>query len=162
MHNLDHSKNYASCPLPNLDPTIIMSTWISPLDYLCQVCQRIDDVDQMLFCNGGYNLFYFKPKLTQVLVSIWYYPSCSPTAPWFLLRPCHACPSSGMGGNTWKFHLGLLLCIIYICACILFWLISFYFWLVLVFLFSRIYYGFTPLRHHMSRHYMSQHLIHYN
>jgi len=33
---------------------------------------------------------------------------------------------------------------IYMCACIPFWLIS-------VFLFSRIYYGFTPLRHHMSR-----------
>jgi hypothetical protein len=41
----DHSKNYAPCHLPNLDPTIIMSTWIPPHDYPCQVCQRIDDVD---------------------------------------------------------------------------------------------------------------------
>jgi len=47
---------------------------------------------------------------------------------------------------------------IYICACIFFWLNSFYFWLVLVFLFSKIYYGFTPLRHHMSQHYTSQQL----
>ncbi len=27
----DHSKNCAPCHLPNLDPTIIMSTWIPPL-----------------------------------------------------------------------------------------------------------------------------------
>jgi hypothetical protein len=31
----DHSKNYAPYHLRNLDPTIIMSTWISPLDYPC-------------------------------------------------------------------------------------------------------------------------------
>jgi hypothetical protein len=31
----EHSKNYAPCPLPNLDPTIIMSTWIPPLNYPC-------------------------------------------------------------------------------------------------------------------------------
>jgi hypothetical protein len=31
----DHSKNYAPYHLPNLDPTIIMSTWIPPLDYQC-------------------------------------------------------------------------------------------------------------------------------
>ncbi len=54
--------------------------------------------------------------------------------------------------DTWEFHFNLLLCIVYICACISFWLISFYLWLVLVFLFSRIYYGFTPLWHWMSRH----------
>jgi len=58
--------------------------------------------------------------------------------------------------NTWKFHVSLFLCIVYICACIFFWLISFYLWLVLVFLFSRIYYGFTPLRHQTSWHYTSQ------
>jgi hypothetical protein len=34
----DHSKNCAPYHLPNLDPTIIMSTWIAPLDYPCQVC----------------------------------------------------------------------------------------------------------------------------
>jgi hypothetical protein len=59
-------------------------------------------------------------------------------------------------GDTWEFHLNLLLWIVYICACISFWLISFYFWLVLVFLFSRVYYGFTPLWHRTSRHYTSQ------
>ncbi len=32
----DHSKNYAPCHLPNLDPTIITLTWIPPLDYPCQ------------------------------------------------------------------------------------------------------------------------------
>jgi hypothetical protein len=41
----DHSKNCAPYHLPNLDPTIIMSTWIPPLDYPCQVCQRTDDVN---------------------------------------------------------------------------------------------------------------------
>jgi hypothetical protein len=45
---------------------------------------------------------------------------------------------------------------IYICACIYFWLISFCLWLVLVFLFSRVSYGFTPLRHCMSWHYTSR------
>jgi hypothetical protein len=57
--------------------------------------------------------------------------------------------------DTWKFRLSFLLCIVYICACISFWLISFYLWLVLVFLFSKIYYGFTPLWHQTSRHYTS-------
>jgi hypothetical protein len=41
----DHSKNYAPCHLPNLDLTIITSTWIPPLDYPCQVCQRTDDAN---------------------------------------------------------------------------------------------------------------------
>jgi len=61
---------------------------------------------------------------------------------------------------TWEFHLNLLLCIVYICvcACISFWLISLYLWMALVFLFSKIYYGFTHLRHHMSWHYTSRHL----
>jgi len=80
----DHSKNCAPCHLPNLNPTIIMLTWIPPLDYLCQVCQRTDDADQMLFCdnyNGGYHLFYLKPELTQVPTDIWYCSSCFPTAP---------------------------------------------------------------------------------
>jgi hypothetical protein len=31
----DHSKNCAPYHLPNLDPTIITSTWIPPLDYPC-------------------------------------------------------------------------------------------------------------------------------
>jgi hypothetical protein len=41
----DHSKNCVPGHLPNLDPTIITSTWIPPLDYPCQVCQMIDNVD---------------------------------------------------------------------------------------------------------------------
>jgi len=80
----DHSKNCAPCHLPNLDPTIITSTWIPPLDYPCQVCQRIDDANQMLLCdnyNGGYHLFCLKMEFTQVPVGNWYYSSCSPTAP---------------------------------------------------------------------------------
>ncbi|KAH9544780.1 hypothetical protein CY35_12G013200 [Sphagnum magellanicum] len=71
----DHSKNCAPCHLQNLNPTIIMSTWISPLDYPCQICQRTNDADQMLLCdnyNGGYHLFCLKSKLTQVPTSIWY------------------------------------------------------------------------------------------
>ncbi len=31
----DHYKNYAPCHLPNLDPTIIISTWIHPFNYPC-------------------------------------------------------------------------------------------------------------------------------
>jgi hypothetical protein len=157
----NHSKNYAPYHLPNLDPTIIMLTWIPPLDYPCQVCQRIDDVDHMLLYdnrNGGYHLFCLKPELTQVPTDIWYYSSCSCVAPWFLPKPCHIFPSSILGRDTWEFHLSLLLCIIYICVCIFFWLISFYLWLVLVFLFSRVSYEFTPLQHCMSRHYMSRQL----
>jgi hypothetical protein len=34
----DHSKNSAPYHLPNLNPTIITSTSIPPLDYPCQVC----------------------------------------------------------------------------------------------------------------------------
>jgi hypothetical protein len=157
----DHSKNCAPCHLSNLNLTIIMLTWIPPLDYPFQVCQKIDDVNQMLFCNNhidGYHLFCFKPKFTQVPANIWYCSSCSLVAPWFLLRPCHVFPRSSLGEDTWEFHFNVLLCIVYIFVCISFWLISFYLWLVLIFLFDKIYYGFTPLQHRTSRHYMSQQL----
>jgi hypothetical protein len=63
----DHSKNCAPCHLPNLDPTVIMSTWIPSLDYPCQVCQRTNNADHMLLCdncNGGYHLFCLKLELT--------------------------------------------------------------------------------------------------
>jgi hypothetical protein len=110
-------------------------------------------------CNGGYHLFCLKLKLTQVPTDNWYCSSCSPIAPWFLLRPCHTFPGSSLGGDTWEFHLSFLLCILYICACISFWLISLYLWLALIFLFSRIYYGFTPLRHRTSQHYTSRHWV---
>ncbi len=69
----NHSKNYVPYHLLNLDPTIIMSTWIPPLDYPCQVCQRIDDADHMLFCdncNVGYHLLCLKLELTQVPADI--------------------------------------------------------------------------------------------
>jgi hypothetical protein len=33
--NRNHSKNYTPYHLPNLDPTIITSTWTPPLDYPC-------------------------------------------------------------------------------------------------------------------------------
>ncbi len=80
----DHSKNCAPCHLPNLDPTIITSTWIPPFDYPCQVCQRINDANQMLLCdncNGGYHLFCLKLELTQVPVGSWYCSSCSLATP---------------------------------------------------------------------------------
>jgi hypothetical protein len=70
----DHSKNCAPCHLPNLDPTMIMSTWTPSLDYPCQICQRIDDANQMLFCNncnGGYHFFCFNLEFIQVPASIW-------------------------------------------------------------------------------------------
>jgi hypothetical protein len=122
----DHSKNCAPCHLPNLDPTIITSIWIPPLDYPCQVCQRTDDDDQMLFCdnyNGGYHLFCLKPEPTQVPAGNWYYSSCSPTTSWFLLRPCHAFPGSSLGGDTWEFHLSLP-CALYIYVCMHFFLVD--------------------------------------
>jgi hypothetical protein len=71
----DHSKNCAPCHLSNLDPTIITSTWIPPFKYPCQVCQRTNNADHMLFCdncNGGYHLLYLKPKFTQVPAGISY------------------------------------------------------------------------------------------
>jgi hypothetical protein len=108
-------------------------------------------------CNGGYHLFCLKSKFTQVPTNIWYCSSCSLATPWFLLKTCHAFPGLGLGGDTWEYHFNFFLCIVYICVWISFWLISFYFWMVLVFFFGRVYYGFTPLRHHTSRHYMSQH-----
>jgi hypothetical protein len=101
----DHSKNCAPCHLPNLDPTIITLTWSPPLDYPRQVCQRTNDVDHMLLydnCNGGNHLFCLKLELIQVLASIWYCSSYSPTTPWFLLRPCHDFPNSGLGGGYMK------------------------------------------------------------
>jgi hypothetical protein len=104
-------------------------------------------------CNNGYHLFCLKSAFTLVLTDIWYWSSCSLVTPWLLFKSCHAFPSLGLGEDTWKFHLNLLLCIIY--ACISFWLISFYPWLILVYLFNRVYYGFTSLRHWMSQHYTS-------
>jgi hypothetical protein len=119
----------------------------------------------MLLCNnyiGGYHLFCLKLKLTQVPVDIWYYSSCFPTAPWFLLRPCHVFPDLGLGIDTWEFHLSLLLCIVYIYACISSWFISFYLWLVLIFLFNRVYYGFTLVWHRTSQHYTSRQFIRFH
>jgi hypothetical protein len=115
----------------------------------------------MLFCdncNGGYHLFCFKPKLTQILANIWYCSSCSPATPWFLLKPCHTFPDSGLGGIHENFILGSSYALyIYMCVCIFFLLINFCLWLVLVLLFSRVCYGFTPLQHRTSQHYMSWH-----
>jgi len=115
-----HSKNSAPCHLLNLDPTIITSTWIPPLDYPCQVCQRINNVDQIFFCdnyNGGYYLFCLKPEPTQVPTDIWYCSSCFLAAPWFLLRPCHTFPSKGLGGGYMRIssQLSLVHCI-YMCV----------------------------------------------
>jgi hypothetical protein len=108
------------------------STWLSMLG--------MSKIDQMLFChnyNGGYHLFCLKLKLTQFPTDSWYCSSCSPTTPW--LYPNHAMffPTQVWGGDIWKFHLKLLLCIVYIGSCIYFWLISFYFLLVLVYLFNK-------------------------
>jgi hypothetical protein len=124
----DHSKNCAPCHLSNLNPTIITSTWIPPLDYPCQVYQRIDDADQMLLCdncNGGYHLFCLKSELTQIPTAIWYCSSCFPIAPWFLLRPCHAFPDSGLGGIHENF-ISASSCALYtyVCASHFGWLVS--------------------------------------
>jgi hypothetical protein len=123
----------------------------------------------MLFCdncNGGYHLFYLKLELTQILIGIWYYSSCSLAAPWNLFKPCHTFQLR-FGGDTWNFHFNLLLCIVYICVCIFFWLIGFYLWLVLIFLFNKVYYGLHLYNtkchgttHHDSYHARMHGLIH--
>jgi hypothetical protein len=98
-------------------------------------------------CNGGYHLFCLKPKFTQIVVGIWYCSSCSLASPWFLLRPCHVFfLGSGLRGIHENF-ISAFSCVLYIYV---FWLINFYLWLVLVFLFSRVYYEFTPLWHWKS------------
>ncbi len=66
--------------------------------------------------------------------------------------------SSFFNLDIWEFHFNFLFCIVYICAYIFFWLISFYLWLVLIFLFNRVYYGFTPLGHRTLQHYTSWHI----
>ncbi len=48
----DHSKDCAHYHLLNLVFTIITLIWILALDYPCHVCQRTNDVDQMLFCDN--------------------------------------------------------------------------------------------------------------
>jgi len=98
----NHSKNYVPCHLPNLNLTIITSTWIPPLDYPCQIYQTTNNANHVPFCdncNGGYHLFCLKSKLTQVTTGMWYHSSCSHVGPWFLLRPCHFFFHSGMGGG---------------------------------------------------------------
>jgi hypothetical protein len=72
-------------------------------------------------------------------------------------------PAQVWGGIRENFILAsscaLYICVcVCVCACMYFWLISLYLWFALVFLFSRVYYGFTPLRHHTSRHYTSWHI----
>jgi hypothetical protein len=132
MHNRDHPKNCAPYHLPNLDPTIITLTWIPPLDYPCQVCQRTYDVDRMLLCkyyNGGYHLFCLKLELIQVPTGSWYYSWCSPAAPWFLLRLCHALPNSSLGGIHDDFISASSCALyIYVCAYLFGWIVSTFDW----------------------------------
>jgi hypothetical protein len=131
--------------------------WIPSLDYPCQVCQRTNNADQMLLCdnyNGGYHLFCLKLELIQVPAGIWYCSSCFFAAPWLLLKPCHIFPGLGLGGIHENF-ISTSSCVLYIYVRAFIWLINFYLWLGLVFLFNRVYYGFTPLWHRMSWYYTS-------
>jgi len=126
----DHSKNYVPCHLPNLNPTIITSTWIPSLDYPCHVCQRTDDNDQMLLCNnsnGAYHLFCLMLELTQVPADIWYCSSCFPVTPWFLLRACHIFFQLKSGGIHENF-ISTSSCALYI-----YMRASFFGWLVFIF-----------------------------
>jgi hypothetical protein len=67
-------------------------------------------------------------------------------------------PAQVWGGINENF-ISTSFCALYIYVCVhSFWLISLYLWLALIFLFSRVYYGFTPLRHHTSWHYTSRQL----
>jgi hypothetical protein len=75
MHNWGSFQKLCAVPLTELRSYHHHVNLDSPLDYPCQVCQRIDNADQMLLCdncNGGYQLFCLKPELTQVLAGIWY------------------------------------------------------------------------------------------
>jgi hypothetical protein len=115
-------------------------------------------------CNGGYHPFCFKPELTQVHADIWYCSSCSLIAPWFSTQTMPHFSWLRSGGGIHENFISALYIYIYIYSCVCvcisfsFWLINFYLWLVLVFLFSKISYGFTPLWHYMSRHYTSRQL----
>jgi hypothetical protein len=114
----DHSKNCAPCHLPNLDPTIITSTWIPPLDYPCQVCQRMDDVDQMLLCdncNGVPSLLpqaetHSSSRRQLVLFIMFSYNTLIPTQ----TMPCFSQFKSG--GGYMKISFQPHLCIVYICV----------------------------------------------
>jgi len=117
----------------------------------------------MLFCNnynGGYHLFYLKPEFTQVPMAfgivrhvlLQHLDFYSNHATFFRLK------SRGGVGYMRISSQPLFVHYIYIYECIFFWLINFYLWLVLIFLFSRVYYGFTPLRHQTSWHYTSRQL----
>jgi hypothetical protein len=91
----------------------------------------------MLLCdnyNGGYHLFCLKPELTQVPVDNWYCSSCSPTTPWFLFRPCHAFPGSGLGGGYMRISFQPPLCVVYICVhtYLFSWLVSTFNWFLFV------------------------------
>jgi hypothetical protein len=108
-------------------------------------------------CNGGYHLFCFNLELIQIPIDIWYYSSCFPVAPWILFRPCHVFLAQVLGGVHENFILASPYAL-YTYLFFFFLLISFYLWQVLVFLFSRIYCGFTPLRHWTSQHYTSRKL----
>jgi hypothetical protein len=50
--------------------------------------------------------------------NIWYYSSCSPAALWFLLRPCHAFPNSGLGGGIYENFISTSSCALYIYVCV--------------------------------------------
>ncbi len=125
----DHSKNCAPCHLPNLDPTIITSTWIPPLDYPCQICRRTNDANQMLLCdncNGGYP--FIMPQVEahssfcgHLVLFIMF--SCitlisTQTMPWFFWLRSR--------GPIIENFISVSSCALYIYVCIFFWLISFY------------------------------------
>jgi len=117
----DHSKNCVPCHMSNLDLTIITSTWIPPYEYPCQVCQRTNDADQMLLCdncNGGYHLFCSSRSSLKFLPIIGIVHHVFLHHLDFYSNHATFFPTHVLGGDTWKFHFNLLLCIIYMCVCV--------------------------------------------
>jgi len=151
----DHSKNCAPCHLPNLDPTIITSTW-SP--HLTIHVRYVRGQTMLIKCCFAIIVMVDTSILPQTRA---HSSSCRHLVLFIMFSyntliftqtmPCFSRLKSG-GGYTKISSQPLLVHCIYMCMH-LFLVNSFYLWLV--FLFNGVYYGFTPLQHRMSWHYMS-------
>jgi len=90
------------------DVTLELPSWPSPLQaFALVVSTRL----------RLWHLFCLKLKLIQVPIGIWYCSSCSPTIPWFLLRPCHIFPDSNLKGIHENF-ISTSSCALYIYMCV--------------------------------------------
>jgi hypothetical protein len=127
----DHSKNCAPCHLLNLDPTIIMSTWIPPLNYPCRYfrgqtmlircCFAITIMVDTIFFASSRSSLKFPPTFGNVHhVFLQYLDFYSNHAMLF--------PVQVLGGRYMRISFQPpFVHYTNTCACISFWLISLYF-----------------------------------